>query len=464
MCGAGEPAPTTDELAASARIGFPQRCAGPCLLFDRGTAPHVGGESGPPGALAAGDEAATGQDSRPSSPRTQAGKSSRRRSGARCSKWSALAVTTILRTRGGCATHAWRSRVKGGPPTTPAAARDETRAVFLSSTVAAWPPHTARLPTLPDLGDTAKQPDGSQVIESRTAEDYLAALGPVCTGARERAANAKHGHRKASAPTCRRGGFDRERPSPDCANDHRPYPLGTPEPASSEAGGRARRVSIDTRPAGGGRLAWPGRATGPTRSMVISLLLQTSPDTTDPGTNSSSGPHRARFTGSVWSGKTRLPSTSPTRAPGCSPAYRPDAFLKTGWSSAPWWSAANTSPTDETAQKESRGRWTRVWRADPGDAGAAGFWSAVPTAGAAFHDIDMAKTQPLQQPGVAKATNGRMAERYVSPTHRRDRRSAVQAFSALSHRGGMTGSGGGSEHCDNCHDQTFGGSIAQRTR
>ncbi|MDT5133997.1 MAG: hypothetical protein QOE41_3308, partial [Mycobacterium sp.] len=174
VVGAGEPAPTTAELRRFLLEWLPAAMV-PAVFCVTDALPRTSSGKVDRRALAAADEASPVQEPTFVAPRTRAEK-------ILAGIWrevlglERVGVLDDFFALGGCSTHSLEVAVRANAAGLPL--RPES--VFLFGTVAELAAEYGQAgKDAPDLGDTAKHVNGSQVISPGTAEDYLAALGPA---------------------------------------------------------------------------------------------------------------------------------------------------------------------------------------------------------------------------------------------------------------------------------------------
>ncbi|MDT5284773.1 MAG: hypothetical protein QOJ20_5968 [Mycobacterium sp.] len=171
---AGEPAPTTAELRRFLLEWLPAAMV-PAIFCVTEALPRTSSGKVDRRALAAADEASPVQEPTFVAPRTRAEK-------ILAGIWrevlgvERVGVLDDFFALGGCSTHSLEVAVRANAAGLPL--RPES--VFLFGTVAELASEYGQAAEdAPDLGDPAKHLNGSQVISSGTAEDYLATLGPA---------------------------------------------------------------------------------------------------------------------------------------------------------------------------------------------------------------------------------------------------------------------------------------------
>jgi amino acid adenylation domain-containing protein len=394
----GEPAPTTAELRRFLLDWLPAAMV-PAVFYVTEALPRTSSGKVDRRALAAGDEAAPVQEPTFVAPRTHAEK-------ILAEIWrqvlevERVGVHDDFFALGGCSTHSLEVTVKANDAGLPL----KPESVFLFGTVAALAAEYGQAADAPDLGDTAKHPNGSQVIESRTAEDYLAALGPVvpvhANGQQTRNTVIESIGTYLPAEV-----VSTENVLAGCAND-----IGIP--LERLTGIKRRRV------AGHGEFS-----IDLARQAVVDCLARSSygPDEIDLVISCNisryDGPgHKFVFEPSTAArlrdqcGLANALAFDITNA--CAGMFTgitvADAFLKTGLvQRAMVVSGEYITHLTETAQKEIEGPMdARLACLTLGDAGAAVILECGPNGRVGFHDIDMATLSRYSSLCVAKATNG----------------------------------------------------------
>ena len=295
----GEPAPTTAELRRFLLDWLPAAMV-PAVFCVTEALPRTSSGKVDRRALAAGDEAAPMQEPTFVAPRTHDEK-------ILAEIWrqvleaERVGVHDDFFALGGCSTHSLEVTVKANEAGLPL----KPESVFLFGTVAELAAEYGQAPNTTGCRRSGSR--GHCKTPERKSGHRIAHSGGLprlrtrsyCTGARERAADAKHGNRKHRHLPARRGGFDRERPR-RMRQRHR-HTLGTPDRHQAQAGGRARRVLHRPRPAGGGRLLGPVELRA--RRDRSGHLLQHLPLRRTRAQIRLRTQHRGAVTGSVWPGK-----------------------------------------------------------------------------------------------------------------------------------------------------------------